>query len=218
MMKRVVLSLFVVTVTLAAGMAMAAECNCGEACSAEGTCAEGCSCEAAVKNVFDFKLKNIEGKEVKLADYEGKVLLFVNVASKCGYTPQYEGLVKLQKKYEEKGLVVMGFPANNYGGQEPGTNEEIMQFCQTNYDVNFPMSQKISVKGEDIHPLFDYLTKLENPDFTGPIKWNFEKFLIGRDGELMHRFRSKATPMGEEIITAVEKAIEMEAPNQAQTG
>lgn len=167
----------------------------------------GISSEKEMKSVYDFTLKNIDGKEVKMKDFKGKVLLLVNVASRCGYTRQYTDMVKLQKKYEEKGLVVMGFPANNFGAQEPGTNEEIKEFCTSTYDVEFPMFSKISVKGEDIHPMFAMLTKTENPDFDGDIKWNFEKFLIGKDGKLLHRFRSKDNPMGEEIVGAVEKAL-----------
>lgn len=159
------------------------------------------------KSVYDFKVKNIDGKEVKLSDYKGKVLLLVNVASKCGYTPQYKDLQALYEKYGEKGLVVMGFPANNFGKQEPGTNEEIKEFCTANYDVTFPMFSKVSVKGDDQHELFKYLTSLENPDFKGDINWNFEKFLIGKDGKLLHRFRSKPSPTGEEIVKAVEAAL-----------
>lgn len=159
------------------------------------------------KSVHEFTMKDIEGKKVELKDFKGKVLLMVNVASKCGYTKQYKDLQALYKKYKDKGLVVLGFPANNFGGQEPGTDKEILEFCTENYEVSFPMFSKISVKGDDIDPLFAYLNKQENPDFTGDINWNFEKYLVSKDGKLLHRFRSKAEPMGEEIVKAIEAAI-----------
>lgn len=160
-----------------------------------------------VDSVYQFELKNIEGQEVRLNKYEGKVLLVVNTASECGFTPQYEGLQALYERYKDKGLVVLGFPANNFGGQEPGTNKEIKQFCSVNYKVSFPMFSKISVKGDNINPLFAYLTKEDNPDFTGDIKWNFEKFLISKDGKLIRRFRSPTKPQSEEIINAIDRAL-----------
>ncbi|MBI1390220.1 MAG: redoxin domain-containing protein [bacterium] len=160
-----------------------------------------------VKSIYEFTKDDIKGKPVKLEKYKGKVLLIVNVASKCGFTPQYKDLEALYEKYKDKGLVVMGFPANNFGGQEPGTNAEILEFCTSTFDVSFPMFSKVSVKGDDIDSLFAYLTKDENPDFTGEIKWNFEKFLIGKDGELLHRFRSKSAPMDEAVVKAVEEAL-----------
>ncbi|MDF3128658.1 glutathione peroxidase [Kiritimatiellaeota bacterium B1221] len=142
------------------------------------------------KNVHDFTVKDIYGKEVQLSDYEGKVLVIVNTASKCGHTKQYADLVKLQQEYAEKGVVVLGFPANNFGKQEPGTNEEILEFCSSNFGVDFPMFSKVSVKGEDKVPLFQYLTAAANPEFTGDIKCNFEKFVVDGEGVLRHRFRS----------------------------
>ncbi|MCC8410912.1 glutathione peroxidase [Mucilaginibacter sp. UR6-1] len=157
---------------------------------------------APAKSVYDFKLKSIEGKEFSLAKYKGKKVLIVNTASECGFTPQYAELQKLADKYKDK-LVVIGFPANNFGGQEPGANLEIKSFCQKNYGVTFPLSEKVSVKGDDISPLFAYLTTAENPDFTGEIKWNFEKFLIDENGKLIHRFRSKTTPLSPEITNAL---------------
>lgn len=160
-----------------------------------------------IKNIYDFHLKNIDGKEVSLGQYEGKVLLIVNTASLCGYTPQYEGLEKLYKEYKDQGFVILGFPANNFGQQEPGTDTKIKQFCQTKYSVTFPMFSKVSVKGENQSPLFTYLTSEPNPDFTGEIKWNFEKFLIGKDGKLLHRFRSQVTPGSNQLSTAVRKAL-----------
>lgn len=161
----------------------------------------------AADSVHDFKVKDIDGKEVDLSAYKGKALLIVNVASKCGATPQYENLQALHKQFADKGLVVMGFPANNYGGQEPGTEAEIKEFCSTKYDVEFPMFAKVSVKGDDQAPLFSYLTKAENPDGTGDIKWNFEKFLVSKDGKLLHRFGTRTKPDDEKVIAAIEAAL-----------
>lgn len=147
---------------------------------------------------YSFKVTGIDGKEIKLADYKGKKVLIVNTASECGYTPQFAALQELSEKYKDK-MVVIGFPANNFGGQEPGTNEEIDAFCSANYNVTFPMSAKVSVKGSDITPLFHWLTIQPNPDFTGDIKWNFEKFLIDENGKLIHRFRSSVKPNDEAL-------------------
>jgi glutathione peroxidase len=155
---------------------------------------------SAPASVYDFKLKTIDGADFSLAKYKGKKILIVNTASKCGYTPQYTALQKLSELYKDK-LVIVGFPANNFGGQEPGTEADIKTFCHDNYAVTFPMSGKVSVKGDDISPLFKYLTEAENPDFTGEIKWNFEKFLLDENGKLIHRFRSKTTPL-DPAITA----------------
>ena len=152
----------------------------------------------APASVYDFKLKNIDGEAFSLAKYKGKKLLIVNTASKCGFTPQYAELQKLADQYKDK-VVVIGFPANNFGQQEPGNALEIKSFCQKNYGVTFPLSQKISVKGDDIDPLFKSLTEAPNPDFTGEIKWNFEKFLIDENGKLIHRFRSTVTPLSPEL-------------------
>jgi glutathione peroxidase len=153
---------------------------------------------SAPASVYDFKLKTIDGKDFSLKKYKGKKVLIVNTASKCGYTKQYADLEKLSELYKDK-LVVVGFPANNFGGQEPGTNQDIKTFCKENFSVSFPMSGKVSVKGEDIDPLFKYLTETANPDFTGEIKWNFEKFLLDENGNLIHRFRSAVTPMDPKI-------------------
>lgn len=158
-------------------------------------------------NIYQFEMENIDGEETSLSNYEGEVLLIVNTASECGYTPQYEGLQEIYETYQDRGFKVLGFPANNFGGQEPGTDEEIKQFCKTNYDVTFPMFSKISVKGDDQHPLFTFLTQAENPDFTGEIKWNFEKFLIDRSGNLVHRFRSAVEPQSEKMTNAIETAL-----------
>lgn len=151
-------------------------------------------------SVYEFKLKNIDGKAFSLSKYKGKKLLIVNTASKCGYTPQYAELQKLADEYKDK-VVVIGFPANNFNGQEPGENLEIKSFCQKNYGVTFPLAEKVSVKGDDIAPLFQYLTTAANPDFTGEVKWNFEKFLIDENGKLIHRYRSAVKPLSTEITS-----------------
>jgi glutathione peroxidase len=151
----------------------------------------------APSSVYDFKLTNIDGRGFSLDQYRGKMLLIVNTASKCGYTPQYADLQKLADLYKDK-VVVIGFPENNFN-QEPGANADIKSFCEKRYGVTFPLSEKVSVKGDDISPLFKYLTTAPNPDFTGDIKWNFEKFLIDKDGKLIHRFRSPVTPLSHEI-------------------
>src|SRR5262249_47438091 len=156
----------------------------------------------AMKSFYDFEVKDIEGKDVKLSDYRGKVLLVVNVASQCGYTPQYEGLQSLYMKYKDQGLAILGFPANNFGSQEPGTNEEIKTFCSTKYKVSFPMFAKISVKGSDKHPLYQTLTS-----GGGEVTWNFNKFLINRDGKIVKRFDSSVEPEGAELTQAIETAL-----------
>lgn len=161
----------------------------------------------AEDSVYEFKVKNIEGKDVDLSEYKGKVLLIVNVASKCGATPQYDPLQALYKKYADKGLVVLGFPANNFGGQEPGTDTEIAEFCTSKYSVEFPMFSKVSVKGDDKAPLFSYLTSAQNPDKQGDIGWNFEKFLIGKDGKLIRRFATKVDPTNADLVAAIETAL-----------
>lgn len=161
----------------------------------------------AEDSVHEFKVKNIDGKDVDLSEYKGKVLLIVNVASKCGATPQYDPLQALYQKYENKGLVVMGFPANNFGGQEPGSDKEIAEFCTSKYSVEFPMFSKVSVKGDDKAPLFTYLTAAANPDKQGDIGWNFEKFLIGKDGKLIRRFATKVDPANADLVAAIEKAL-----------
>lgn len=163
---------------------------------------------AAGASIYDFKMKDIDGKDVKLKKYKGEVLLVVNVASKCGYTPQYEALQATYAKYKEKGFVVLGFPANNFGGQEPGTSAEIKEFCESKYKVTFPMFAKISVKGDDQDPLYAYLTgKDTNPAFGGDITWNFNKFLVDRSGNIVGRFSSKETPDSPAVIAAIEKYL-----------
>lgn len=151
-------------------------------------------------NVHQFTFTAIDGKQVNLSEFKGKKLLLVNTASECGFTKQYAGLQELSEKYANK-VVVIGFPANNFGGQEPGSNAEIQGFCEKNFGVTFLLAEKSSVKGDDISPLFKYLTTTENVDFTGDIKWNFEKFLIDEKGNLIHRFRSKTEPLSDELIS-----------------
>ena len=160
------------------------------------------------KSVHDFTLKDIDGQDVNLGSLKGQVLLIVNVASKCGFTPQYDGLQKLYETYRDKGLVVLGFPANDFLWQEPGTDEQIKSFCTLKYDVTFPMFAKISVKGSNQHPLYAFLTdKQANPSVNGKISWNFNKFLIGRDGRVIRQFGSRAKPQGEELVKSIEAAL-----------
>lgn len=154
---------------------------------------------APAEDIYDFSFTAIDGKTVKLSDFKGKNILIVNTASECGFTKQYKDLQALHERFGDK-LVIIGFPANNFGGQEPGDNADIQAFCEKNYGVTFLLSEKVDVKGERMHPLFKYLTVTENPDFTGDIKWNFEKFLINKEGKLVHRYRSKVNPLDETII------------------
>ena len=164
--------------------------------------------EKTVPAVLNFKMKTLDGKDADLSKYQGKVVLIVNVASKCGYTPQYEALEKLHEKYADKGLVVLGVPANEFLHQEPGTNEEIAKFCTANYGVKFDMLSKVVVKGDGIAPLYQYLTSKDtNPKFAGDIGWNFTKFLISRDGEIVNRFESKVKPDSDDVIKAIEAEI-----------
>jgi len=157
---------------------------------------------SAPTSIYDFSFTSIDGQKVELSQFKGKYVLLVNTASKCGFTVQYKELQELQNQYGDK-LVVIGFPANNFGSQEPGSNVEILGFCEKNYGVTFLLSEKIDVKGNEIDPLFKYLTTASNPDFTGDINWNFEKFLIGKDGKLIHRYRSKVTPLDASITSAI---------------
>jgi glutathione peroxidase len=156
------------------------------------------------RSIYQFTMKSIDGKEIPLEDYRGKVLLVVNVASKCGLTPQYDALEKLYKSKKGQGLVVLGFPANEFGSQEPGTNEEIKAFCAASYGVTFPMFAKIAVKGKEIHPLYQWLT-----EHTGEkeIAWNFAKFVIGRQGQILERFDPKTKPDSPEITKAIDEAL-----------
>ncbi len=157
-------------------------------------------------NICDFVVKDINLNEVKISDYKGKVLLIVNVASKCGFTYQYEGLQKIYELYKDRGFEILGFPCNDFGGQEPGTNEEIKNFCSLNYKVTFPMFDKVKVKGDAKAPLFDLLT---NNSVTGKssIKWNFEKFIIDKEGNVVDRFRSATKPDSKKIISLIEREL-----------
>jgi glutathione peroxidase len=160
------------------------------------------------KSLYDFTLTSIDGQPAPLAAYKGKVVLLVNVASRCGFTPQYAALESIYEKYKDSGFVIVGVPANNFGAQEPGTNQEIKTFCSSKYHVTFPMMAKVSVKGEDITPLYQFLTdKGMNPQTGGEIQWNFTKFLIGPDGHVVTRFEPDVTPDSPQVMSAVEKAL-----------
>jgi glutathione peroxidase len=164
---------------------------------------------AVAKSIYEINVTDIDGNDVNLGKYKNKVVMFVNTASQCGYTPQYAGLQAIYDKYKDQGFVILGFPANNFGGQEPGGNEEIKEFCTLKYKVTFPMFAKISVKGEDQHPLYQYLTsKDSNPEFAGDISWNFNKFLANDKGEIIARFSSKETPESKEVTKAIEMALD----------
>lgn len=163
---------------------------------------------AAETSIYDFEVKSITGEAIPLSQYQGKVLLIVNTASKCGFTKQYDDLVELQSKMNSDEFTVLAFPANNFGNQEPGSADEIQTFCETRFNINFPLMDKVSVKGHDQHPLFAYLTTAENQDFTGPIKWNFEKFIIDGDGQLQRRFRSMTNPSGKKMAKAISAYLE----------
>jgi len=153
-------------------------------------------------SIYDFSFTTLNGENISFSKFKGKKMLIVNTASRCGYTPQYAELQELHEMYGNK-LIIVGFPANNFGAQEPGTNAQIKEFCKKNYGVTFYMSEKVSVKGDDIHPIFKYLTNLENKDFKGDIKWNFEKFLIDENGKLIRRFRSNISPGSPEMINSI---------------
>jgi glutathione peroxidase len=161
----------------------------------------------AASSIYTFTLNSIDGKPATLAGYKGKVALVVNVASQCGYTPQYSALESTYEKYKDQGFVILGFPANNFGAQEPGTNEEIKTFCTRKYSVTFPMYSKISVKGADQAPLYTYLTKDTGAGIAGEIKWNFTKFLVDRNGNVVQRFEPEVTPDSKEVIAAIEKQL-----------
>ena len=161
---------------------------------------------APAESIYDLKLKDIDGQDTTLAAYKGKVLLIVNVASKCGYTKQYAGLEALQQKYQKQGFTVLGFPCNQFGGQEPGSNEEIKQFCSSKFNGTFPLFDKIDVNGANRNPLYVMLAGKDAP-YPGDIKWNFNKFLIGKDGKILERYDSKVTPDSEQLTKAIEAAL-----------
>ena len=161
----------------------------------------------AGSGLYSFTLSSIDGKPAPLAEYKGKVILLVNVASQCGYTPQYSALEAIYEKYKDRGFVILGFPANNFGAQEPGTNEEIKTFCTRKYNVTFPMYSKISVKGPDQAPLYSYLTKETAAGIAGEIQWNFTKFLVDREGKVVERFEPAVTPDSKDVTSAIEKQL-----------
>ena len=161
--------------------------------------------EKPAASVLGFTMKSIEGEDVPLSKYKGKVILIVNVASECGFTPQYKDLEALYLKYKEKGFMILGFPANNFGAQEPGTDQEIKTFCSSTYGVTFDMFSKISVKGDDQHPLYRFITS--DPAYGGEVKWNFQKYLVDREGTIVGKYLSRVTPMSDELTSAIENAL-----------
>ena len=164
--------------------------------------------ETKAASPLDYRVKDIDGKEIDLSKYKGKVVMVVNVASRCGLTPQYEGLQKVYEQYREKGFVVVGFPANDFKGQEPGSNEQIKEFCTSKYNVTFPMMSKVTVLGEGKAPVYRHLTEEATAGaHAGEIKWNFTKFLIGKDGKVAARFEPKVKPTDEPVVEAIEKAL-----------
>jgi glutathione peroxidase len=178
----------------------------GRSMSTEGNRTD--SATADCPPALNFNEKTIDGKDVSLCSYKGDVVLIVNVASKCGYTPQYKGLEELNKKYRDRGLRILGFPSNDFGGQEPGSESEIKQFCSANYGVTFDMFSKITVKGDAKNNLYQYLTSGGgNPSLAGEVKWNFQKYLIDRNGNLVGVYPSKVEPMSEELTGAIEKLL-----------
>jgi len=196
-MKRTLTSFLAATIVGAAVLAISVTNNATAASSRE-----------KMTSIYDFTLKDIDHKEVNLGQYRGKVVMVVNVASRCGFTPQYEGLQKTYLKYKDRGFVILGFPANNFMSQEPGTDEEIKTFCSSKYSVTFPIFSKISVKGEDMHPLYKFLTSKEtNPEFGGDIKWNFSKFLVDKNGKVIARFEPAVKPESDPVVQAIEKAL-----------
>ncbi len=173
----------------------------------------GITLMAAEKTVYDFTLNSIDGQATSLSTFKGKVVLLVNVASRCGYTPQYAALESLYEKYKDRGFVIVGIPANNFGAQEPGSNQEIKTFCTSKYHVTFPMMAKVSVKGSDITPLYQFLTdKTANPDTGGEIGWNFTKFLVDGSGKVAARFDSAVEPDAPQVSAAIEKALANRKP------
>jgi glutathione peroxidase len=170
----------------------------------------GVAAYAAAASVHEIKLNTLDGKPTSLGEYKGKVVLLVNVASKCGLTPQYNALQAIHEKYKDKGFTVVGVPCNDFGSQEPGSAEEIKEFCSTKYNVTFPLTEKVHVKGAEQHPLYARLTGKE-AEFPGEIKWNFGKFLIGRDGKVLKRFEPQTKPDADEVVKAIEAALDKPA-------
>jgi glutathione peroxidase len=175
-------------------------------CLAAG--ASALSAAAQTKSIYTFSMKSIDGDPVNLSSFKGKVVLLVNVASKCGFTPQYTALESTYEKYKDRGFVIVGVPANNFAQQEPGTNAEIKTFCSRKYNVTFPMMSKVSVKGDDKDPLYQFLTDSgQDPKFGGDIKWNFTKFLVDRNGNIVARFEPATTPDSAEVTSAIESTL-----------
>ena len=181
-------------------LALSFQYNYGQSKTTKKTVTKTTQKQNKVADIYSFKVKDLSDNQFDFASLKGKKVIIVNTASKCGLTPQYKELEALHKQYG-KNVVLIGFPAGNFGGQELATNTEIQDFCEKNFGVTFLLSEKVSVKGADINPLFQYLTTQDNPDFKGDINWNFEKFLINEKGQLVHRFRSKVTPMSTEITS-----------------
>jgi len=169
------------------------------------TMSVGVAREKPNTSVLSFTMKDIDGKDVPLSKYKGKVVLIVNVASECGFTPQYKDLEALYEKYKDQGFVILGFPANNFGEQEPGTDPEIKEFCTSKYGVKFDMFSKISVMGSDQHPLYKFITS--DPTYGGDVKWNFQKYLVDREGKLAGKYFSRVTPLSPELTGAIEAAL-----------
>lgn len=165
-------------------------------------------------SIYGFALNRIDGSKESLSTYRGKVLMIVNVASKCGNTPQYAELESLYEKYREQGLVVLGFPANDFGGQEPGSNAEIASYCRATWSVDFPMFEKISVRGEDAHPLYEFLTSRPDP-IGGEIEWNFQKFLVGRDGRIVERISPHTRPLDSDLVERIEQLLSTKPASHA---
>jgi glutathione peroxidase len=173
-----------------------------------GTCCSWANADQSHECALNFKVQNIDGETVDLEDYEGQVVLVVNVASKCGLTPQYTGLEKLYQEYADQGFVILAFPCNQFGGQEPGSEADIKKFCSTKYNVSFPMFSKVNVNGDQAAPIYKYLTgKPVDPKGEGPISWNFEKFLIDREGQLVARFAPPTKPDAPELVKAIESEL-----------
>lgn len=194
------------TISLAVSLVLSLTLSCKQGYAFEPKTVDGKEMSSATPApVYQFTLNDIDGHPVDLKRYQGKVLLLVNTASFCGNTPQYDGLQTLYEQYQAKGFEILAFPANNFGKQEPGTNEEIKSFCYTKYALAFPLFSKISVKGEDTHPLYQYLTK-QSP-FPGEIEWNFQKFLVDRHGRVIARYRPGLKPLSQQIVTDIEQAL-----------
>ena len=208
-------SAFAAAATLALLVGVSASPLSPPALFAAGPLANGPHADQKLDTVLDHKVENLAGAEVDLAKYRGKVVLIVNVASQCGFTKQYKPLQKVHDRYSDQGLVILGFPCNQFGGQEPGSPAEIAAFCDKNYGVEFPLMGKVEVKGDGASPLYEELTAEGTTDDPGPVKWNFEKFLVGRDGRVIARYRSQVSPDSKQMIAAIKKALKEQVPVDA---